>query len=144
MVPRRGDIGLMLRKALTLAGKDIKLAYRDRGALIGSYVAPVFVLFIFGVIFSGLMGGSEDISIDLLFVDEENSESSRRFLDNLSDEDVFTIHTTIDEGGEEIILTEEIAREMILDGDAYLALIYRRTEPHEDFSALDRPVLSLF
>ena len=133
----------MFRKALTLAAKDIKLTYRDRGALIGSYLAPIMILIIFGVIYSS-MGDSAEVSIELLYVDQDHSGTSRIFLENLSKEEVFTVHSFLPADKEKKPLTEEQARELVLDGDYQLALVYHRTEPMPGFPVIKRPVLTLY
>ncbi|MFH1676811.1 MAG: ABC transporter permease [bacterium] len=134
----------MIRKALIIAAKDIKLTFRDPGAVIMGYLAPVILLIIFGIIYSGMMGGSEDINIDLLYVDQEQSDKSSQFLDNLTKEKVFTVITNVPGSKDEIPLTEEKAEELILQGEGHLALVYHKTEPIENFPVMKRPVMTLY
>jgi len=133
----------MLKKALILAGKDIRLMYRDRGAVFGSYIAPIFIIIIFGIIYSGMSSDDNEWSIDLLVIDEKKNERSEAFIAALTDEDVFEIMTTDDSSGEEIPLTRDSAWELILEGDAQLAVIYEATEANPDFPVLERPVITL-
>ena len=51
----------MLKDALVIAGKDLRLLYRDRTAVIMGYLVPIFLLVIFGVIYSGMMQEQQDI-----------------------------------------------------------------------------------
>ena len=84
----------MFKKAWVLALKDLKYFYRDRAAVIGGYLTPVIVLIVFGFIYSNMgVGGGGDISIRLVFVDREKSESSEAFRESLASEDVFQIIT---------------------------------------------------
>ncbi|MFH1676693.1 MAG: hypothetical protein ABIC40_06675, partial [bacterium] len=134
----------MFKKAIVLALKDIKLTYRDRAAVIGSYLAPIMILLIFGVIYSGMSGGSGDIEIETIFVDQSQSDEGEQFLKNLETEEVFVIQTTVVTDDGVVVIDEEMAREMILDGDAILGIIYKGSEPmDEGFDVITRPVIKL-
>ncbi|MCX6645888.1 MAG: ABC transporter permease, partial [bacterium] len=135
----------MFKKALILAGKDIKYMYRDRGAIIGSYLAPVLILVIFGIIYSGMGNSSNDWDIDLLVVDQTQTEHSQAFVESLKNESVFNITTTetTDSESGEIQLTEDRVKELILDGDATLGLVYHGEVENPDFP-IDVPSMTLY
>lgn len=137
----------MLKKAIILAGKDIRYLYRDLGAVIGSFVAPVIILVVFGIIYSGMAGDSGSWDIDILVVDQVKSDRSQAFIENLQNEDIFTLTTTEggdSESGDEIPLTEERVIELILDGDATLGLVYHGESENPEFPIMDVPSMTLY
>ena len=135
----------MLKNALTIARNNVKLYFRKPAAVVGGMAAPVVVLLIFGVIYSNMGGDTQDIEIELLYVDQENSETSRTFLENLKKESVFKIYTTDPRIPEtETPLTKEDVKDMILKGKARLGLVYNRSERDPNWPVVERPVLTLY
>jgi ABC-2 type transport system permease protein len=133
----------MLRDALKLAGKDLRLMYRDRGAVIMGYLVPLLLLVVFGIIYSGMGGSNENVKVDLLFVDKEQSDQSQKFLKALKSNDVLQI-TTTGSGESGTLLTADEARNMILSGKSTLALVYEQTKSIPGFQSLGMPVLTLY
>jgi ABC-2 type transport system permease protein len=133
----------MLRDGLVLAVKDLRLIFRDKGAVIMGYLVPIVLLLVFGVIYGGMMNEEQNPKVDLLFVDEDHSEQSRRFLDALQSLDVFQI-TTAGSGEPGAPLTAVEARDMILNGKANLALVYERTDAIPGFQSFGQPVMTLY
>lgn len=134
----------MLRKAFTIASKDIRLFFRDPGAIGMSYLAPAVILLIFGVIYSGMSGEDSEIEIELLYVDQVQNEQSEAFLENLAEEDVFTIYTHDPDSDEGSPLTKERAIKLIEDGDFGIALVYEGSRELEDFPVVDQSRLKIY
>ncbi|RJP79891.1 MAG: ABC transporter permease [Candidatus Zixiibacteriota bacterium] len=65
---------------LALAGKDLRLLYRDKAGFFFVFIFPLLFAVFFGVIFSG-GGGSSAIPIAL--VDQDSTAASRAFVDTL-------------------------------------------------------------
>lgn len=134
----------MLKKALILAGKDIRLRFRDKAAFAGGYIAPIAILIIFGFIYSGSMGDTGNWNVDILIVDQAQTDRSQVFVENLQDDDTFTVSLTERVGNEEVQLTEERVKEMILDGEASLGLVYHYDEENPGFPVLKIPTMTLY
>lgn len=70
-----------LRPVVALALKDLLLLVRDRGALIFTVVVPVMFALFFGTMYGG---DGESGAISLVVVDEDGTEASRAFADDLA------------------------------------------------------------
>ncbi len=66
----------------TLALKDLRLLLRDKPGLFFALFFPILYAVFFGVVFSG-GGGGDGAGIAVLVVDEDQTESSRSFVDGL-------------------------------------------------------------
>jgi ABC-2 type transport system permease protein len=73
----------VIRLALTIAAKDVRLFLRDRAALAMSFALPVVLATIFGAAMTSTMGGGRPGRVDLAFEDLDRSAESRAFLDEL-------------------------------------------------------------
>lgn len=65
-------------RILLLALKDLRLLWRDRGALFSVVLFPLLFACFFGLMFSGEEGG--DARISLIVADEDSSAASRAFV----------------------------------------------------------------
>lgn len=81
-----------MREVLALAGKDLRLLFRDKAGFFFVFFFPLIYAVFFGVIFSGGGGGSRSIPIAL--VDEDNTEESTAFVKKLQDSDGLRVDTT--------------------------------------------------
>lgn len=135
----------MFKKAITIGLMNLKLSFREPAAIFGGLLAPAVVLIVFGIIYSSMASGTEDIEIDLLYVDQVNNDRSEAFLDSLESEGIFTI-STIDPRypDEEIPLTPALIKELILGGHANLGLAYEGMETSEAFPVMDVPSMTLY
>ncbi len=74
---------------LAIAIKDIRLLLRDRMGFFFAFGFPIMTAIFFGSIFGGSGGGGKDSGdsgkIDLLLVDEDQTDGSRAFAKTLSD-----------------------------------------------------------
>lgn len=76
-----------MRAIWTIAVKDLRLLFRERVACFFAFIFPLIVAIFFGMVFSGAGsgggGGEDDQKIDILLVDEDNTEGSRAFAKTL-------------------------------------------------------------
>lgn len=71
-----------MREVLSLAAKDLRLMLRDRAGFFFTFFFPILYATFFGAIFSGA-GGSGTGALRIAVVDEDHSETTRKFLDAL-------------------------------------------------------------
>jgi ABC-2 type transport system permease protein len=74
-----------MKELVALAGKDLRLLYRNRPALFFTTVWPLAVALLFGAIFSGPDEGAGTIRVAI--VDEDGTPASRTFGEGLSKAD---------------------------------------------------------
>ncbi len=72
-----------MNEIVTLAVKDLKLLLRDRGGLFFTVFFPVLYAVFFGTVFSGAAGDYKSRKIGVPLVDEDQSERSRAFVEEL-------------------------------------------------------------
>lgn len=106
----------MLNTILTLMGKDLRLFFRDRVAVMLTLLLPVLLATIMGSAMSSMMGGGGGGSgglpqVTLLVQDEDHSEASAKLIEALGGGD-----------GLRIVLTQA-ARGAVRNGDAPAALV---------------------
>jgi ABC-2 type transport system permease protein len=117
----------VLRAALTICAKDLRIFTRDRMGLLLSFALPAALVLVFGflmsVLFSSDNGGMG--KVELWVVDEDGSEESRSFLVALRGADLLSVRPRVDEAGvlSEKSLDGAALRARILDGDAHHALL---------------------
>jgi ABC-2 type transport system permease protein len=73
-----------MNKIISLALKDLRLMPRNRGGLFFTFVWPVLVTVLFGIMFGG-QGDNASGKIKLAVVDADNTEGSRVFLKKLEE-----------------------------------------------------------
>lgn len=73
-----------MKKVVVLALKDLRLMPRNRGGLFFTFVWPVLVTVLFGIMFGG-QGDGRQGKIRIAIVDEDRSEGSRAFLTKLEE-----------------------------------------------------------
>ncbi len=85
-----------MKPILTLALKDIKLLTRDKAGLFWIIGFPLLMALLFGAIFGGSGGGSVS-SVKIAIADEDKTEYSQKFIENLSASEMLTaVYTTSD------------------------------------------------
>jgi ABC-2 type transport system permease protein len=73
-----------MRQTLALALKDLRLMPRNKGGMFFTFVWPILVTVLFGIMFGGNDGG-EQSKVRIAIVDEDNSDGSRVFLKKLEE-----------------------------------------------------------
>ena len=70
-----------MRAIVALAGKDLRILFRVRAGLFFSFVWPIIVAILFGVVFGGQSNGPPAVRVAL--VDEDGTGGSRQFIERL-------------------------------------------------------------
>jgi ABC-2 type transport system permease protein len=73
-----------MNKVITLALKDLRLMPRNRGGLFFTFVWPILVTVLFGIMFGG-QGDGRQGKIRIAVVDDDRSDGSRAFLKKLEE-----------------------------------------------------------
>ena len=73
-----------MKEIIALATKDLRLMPRNRGGMFFTFVWPVLVTVLFGIMFGGQNDGTQG-KVRIAIVDNDNSEGSRAFLEKLAD-----------------------------------------------------------
>ena len=73
-----------MRQVIALALKDLRLMPRNRGGMFFTFVWPVLVTVLFGIMFGG-QGNNGSGKVRIAIVDDDNTDGSRAFLAKLAD-----------------------------------------------------------
>jgi ABC-2 type transport system permease protein len=84
-----------MNKIIALALKDLRLMPRNKGGLFFTFVWPVLVTVLFGIMFGG-QGNGEQSKVRIAVVDDDNSDGSRAFLNKLEESFELTPMTLTD------------------------------------------------
>jgi len=118
-----------------IATKDLKLRIRDRSAIITGIIAPLFLAFIFQLIFGGAFDQSLDLSFGLVDLDgTEVSAGLGQVLDAIEGEGVATVERfgsraeaedAIEEGGADafILIDEGLGRSVMTNMEATIEVV---------------------
>jgi ABC-2 type transport system permease protein len=110
---------------LSLVAKDFRLFWKDKIAVLVSFLVPMVLMTIFGLVFGG-GGGSGAITV--MVVDQSQTAASRQMVEALQSEGGLNVVTTVAvrEGESErtVPLTEELARQRLAtDADRWRFLV---------------------
>ena len=84
-----------MRQIIALALKDLRLMPRNRGGMFFTFVWPVLVTVLFGIMFGGQNDGERG-KVRIAIVDNDNTEGSRAFLKKLEESFDLTPMTAAD------------------------------------------------
>jgi ABC-2 type transport system permease protein len=84
-----------MRQIIALALKDLRLMPRNRGGMFFTFVWPVLVTVLFGVMFGGDNNGAQG-KVRIAIVDNDNTDGSRAFLKKLEESFALTPMTAAD------------------------------------------------
>src|SRR5262245_13560662 len=73
-----------MRQVIALAMKDLRLMPRNRGGMFFTFLWPILVTVLFGIMFGGNRDG-EQSKIRIAVIDQDNTDGSRAFLKKLED-----------------------------------------------------------
>lgn len=116
----------MIEAAVTLAKKDLKGFFRDRGALVASLLVPIMLVTVFGAImtyaFGGGSGGMPQVSLHVCNLDQ--TPRSEQFLSQLKSVDMIKVRevnaTELIDSPEK---TNTALEKLVRDGDAHHVLV---------------------
>ena len=75
---------ITMKQVIALAFKDLRLMPRNRGGMFFTFVWPILVTVLFGIMFGGNDDGEQG-KIRIAIVDEDNTDGSRAFLTKLEE-----------------------------------------------------------
>lgn len=84
-----------MKKIIALALKDLRLMPRNRGGMFFTFVWPVLVTVLFGIMFGGQDDGTQG-KVRIAIVDNDNTDGSRAFLKKLEESFDLTPMTVAD------------------------------------------------
>lgn len=116
----------LLRTALAVAAKDLRVYRRDRIGMLLGFALPAGLVLVFGFIMTFVMG--EDGAMgraELWIADRDGSAASRAFVADLRESEVLRVRPRLDQDGapSEAAPDAAKARAMIADGDAHHVLV---------------------
>ena len=116
----------MLKQILALTWKDLKVFFKDRGAVVMIFVQPFMFIMVMSYALSGLYR-TGDRPIQILAVNQDKGTQAAAILHQLDEMKAFTVETT----WEGQPLTHQKAEQLIIKGKRKLALVFP-----PDFSAV--------
>ena len=116
----------MLRQILALTWKDLKVFFKDRGAVVMIFVQPFMFILVMSYALSGLYR-TGDRPIQILAVNQDKGNQAAAILHQLDEMKAFSVETT----WEGQLLTHQKVEQLIIEGKRKLALIFP-----PDFSAM--------
>ena len=84
-----------MRKIISLALKDLRLMPRNRGGMFFTFVWPILVTVLFGIMFGGNDNGEQG-KVRVAIVDEDNTDGSRAFIKKIEESFELTPMTQAD------------------------------------------------
>ncbi len=117
----------MLRQILALTWKDLKVFFKDRGAVVMIFVQPFMFILVMSYALSGLFRTGGDRPIQILAVNQDKGNQAAAILRQMGEMKAFVVETT----WEGQPLTHQKMEQLIIKGKRKLALIFP-----PDFSAV--------
>lgn len=109
----------MLNQILTLAWKDLKIFFKDPGAVVMIFLQPFMFIVVMSYALSGLFEPGED-QIRLLAVNQDRGTQAAAIVRQLDDMEGLQVEMT----WEGQALTREMAEKLIVEGKRNLALVF--------------------
>lgn len=86
-----GKLSKSLLPVFTFAKIDIRRLFRDKVAIFFTFAFPLIFLFIFG----GIFGDNSNVSFNVGLVNQSQTEFSKQFSENISDNEIFSINQDV-------------------------------------------------
>ena len=109
----------MLNQILASTWKDLKIFFKDAGAVVMIFLQPFMFIVVMSYALGGLFEPGED-QIQLLAVNQDRGTQAAAVLRQLDEMDAFQVETT----WEGQPLTQEMAENLIVEGKRNLALVF--------------------
>lgn len=109
----------MLNQILALAWKDLKIFFKDPGAVALIFLQPFMFIVVMSYALGGLFQPGED-QIQLLAVNQDRGTQAAAILQQLDEMEAFQVETT----WEGQPLTRDMAERLIVEGKRNLALVF--------------------
>ena len=107
-----------------LIAKDFRLFFKDKRAVLLSFLLPIVLISLFAFAFGGVGKNKQSEAVQLLVIDKDHSAASVAFLQKIQENKA--VRT--------LIVSEEKARDRITAGDAAVALVIHKgfAEKHRE------------
>ncbi len=109
----------MLNQIMALTWKELKVFFKDRGAVIFIFLQPFMFIVIMSYAMSGMFG-SGDQPIHLLAVNQDRGPQAASILKQLGDNQGFVVETT----WQGAAVTLELAQALIVEGKRSMAVVF--------------------
>lgn len=103
-----------MKKALSIALKDLKVLRTDKGGLFWILGFPVVFALLFGAIFSDANSGDGSFHMQVAVVDEDQSELSAQFITELDSQDNITLRRLPRQEATDLVRTGKVTAAVIL------------------------------
>lgn len=110
----------MLHQILALTWKDLKVFFKDPGAVVLIFLMPFMFILVMSFALSGLFRSGEDRPIQLLAANQDRGTQAAAILRQLDKMSAFAVETT----WEGQPLTRQVAERLIVEGERSLALVF--------------------
>lgn len=104
--------------------KELKIFIKDKGAIVQFFLVPIVVISVANFATEKMYGGYG--SIKLPIVDNDQSEISRRLIDEVKDIEVLKVEDDYEKDGVTYAMTEKYVRNLINNNERSVALIIPR------------------
>lgn len=112
-----------MKPIITLALKDLKLLWRDKAGMFWVLAFPLIMALFFGSIFAS---GGSTAAINIAVIDNDQSENSRMFIDELKKSEALKVSTTtLDSASEKVRKGNLIAYVLVKEGFGESNLFYQ-------------------
>ena len=100
--------------------KDLRLFFRDRTGMMLGLLLPIALVTVFGMVMKFAFGGGSGMpKVEVIVVDEDGSDASRRFVAALREVGMLAVRPKADDPA----MAAAAARDKVRDGEAHHALI---------------------
>ena len=128
---------------LTLVRKDLAIFRRNRSAVVVTFLVPIILIYIFGLVFGLNQKDTGPNGIRVAVVNASTNPAAQKLVDALKAEPAFRVVTTFDNPDKSTRpLTEEDLRPMIRDGNFHFAVVIPADVVSTDRIGLHLKILS--
>ena len=110
----------MLKQIIALTWKDLKIFFKDRGAVIFIFLQPFMFIVVMSYAMGGMYSGDSNHPIQLLVVNEDRGTQAATIIKQIGSLDGFAVETTWN--GQ--TLTRANAEQLIVDGKRGMAIVF--------------------
>ncbi len=109
-------------RLLALIGKDIRIFLKHPGSLILTFLVPMVITLIFGMVFGGFGKSSGINGILVVGVDEDQSEYSKKLMKAIGDLEEIRLVTEYTQGDSTYLYTGDVMDEHIKKGKRHIGI----------------------
>jgi ABC-2 type transport system permease protein len=111
----------MLYQIFAITVKDLKILFRDRGGMIALFAMPIMFILVMSTALQGVFSvGGSDNPVEILVVNHDAGDLAAEAIAALQTVDGLTLIEQVDG----VLLTREMAEQIIVDGEYQVALVF--------------------